>query len=135
MIKMKRRKAYKPRPVRVPAIVGVANVFAAPMRLLSDIRNSYVMEVGGTVVMQTLDGDQLFDAANTLELFAQILPEFGAPIDTSPITRLAARLRHDMPIDDAALAPVEMLFELGQRLANRISPEQSIEILQRKGNV
>ena len=133
---MKRRKAYKPRPIRVPAIVGVANVFAAPMKLLSDIRNSYVIEVKGAVVMPSLDDNQLFDAANTLDLFALILPEFAErEIDTSPITRLANRLRHDMPIDEAALAPVERLFELGHRLANRVSPERSIEILQRKGNI
>lgn len=127
---MNRRKQYRPRPIRVPNIVGVANVFAAPTKLLADIRHSFVMEVNGDVVMPTLDSAQLYDAANTLDLFAVVLPEFaGRDIDTSPLTRLANRLRADMPIDDAALAPVERLFEYGQRAANRVTPERSLEIL------
>lgn len=126
----KPRKPYRPRPVRVPNIVGVSNIFAAPLKLLADIRHSFVLEYRGSIVMPTLDTSELYDAATTLDLFADILPELaGHELDTRPLRLLANRLRHDMPIDDAALAPVERLFELGQRLSNRIPPERALEIL------
>ena len=128
---MTRRKPYRPRPIRVPTIIGVSNIFAAPTKLLADIRHSFVMEVNGRVVMPSMDKAELYDAADTLEFLAQVLPEFaGGEFDTAPVAQLANRLRYDMPIDDAALAPVERIFESGQRLANNVTPDRALEILQ-----
>lgn len=125
------RRKYRPRPIRVPAIVGVSNIFAAPTKLLADIRHSFVMEVNGRVVMPSMDKAELYDAADTLEFFARVLPEFaGGEFDTAPVAQLANRLRYDMPIDDAALSPVERIFEVGQRLSNRVTPQRALEILQ-----
>lgn len=124
----RRKKTYTPRAVRVPAIVGNQNIFAAPLRLLQDIRHSYVMEMGGHVIMESMDESEIYDAAGTLKLFAYVLKEYGIQ-DTSPLLRLAARLEADMPIDDAALRPVEEIFEQGQRLANAFTPDQCLAIL------
>lgn len=124
----RRKKTYRPRAVRVPAIVGNHNIFAAPLRLLQDIRHSYVLEMDGKVIMESMDESEIYGAAGTLKLFAYVLKEYGIK-DTSPLLRLAARLEADMPIDDAALRPVEEIFEQGQRLANTFTPEQSLAIL------
>lgn len=128
------RKKRIPRPIRVPTIVGTQNIFAAPLKLLADIRHSYVLEAQGNVVMPSTDRGELYDAYDSLGIFARVIPEFaalsGSEIDVSPITRLANRLRHNMPIDDAALAPVEAIFEQGQRYAARVTPDQALAILE-----
>lgn len=128
---MRKRSNYRPRPVRLPSIVGSASLLAAPMKMLHDIRHSLVMEVNRGVVMPTLDDYELHDAPTALEIYAEVLTQLpgGQNLDVSPVKRLANRLRHDMPIDDAALAPVEALFDVGQRLANRVSPDRAIEII------
>lgn len=123
-----------PRPIRLPSLMGAQGTFAAPIRLLSDIRHGFVLEAQGNVVMPSSDHAELFDAYDTLVLFSRVIPEFaalsGSEIDVSPITRLANRLRHNMPIDDAALSPVEAIFEQGQRYAARVTPDQALAILE-----
>lgn len=130
----KPRKKYRPKPVRVPAMIGVHNIWLAPMKLLYDMRHSDVWTVNNRVIMPALDYGDHYDAAETLELFDYFISKVGEikgiDIDTSPILRLAARIRADMPIDDGALRPVEELFDRGQRLANHITPNQALEILQ-----
>lgn len=128
LMSKRRKKPYRPRPVRVPAIVGNHNIFAAPLRLLQDIRHSYVLEMQGDVILTSMDESEIYGAAGTLKLFAYVLKEYGIK-DTSPLVRLANRLESDMPIDDAALTPVEEIFKQGQRLANTFTPEQSLAIL------
>lgn len=130
----KRRKPYRPRPVRAPTLIGTHTVFAAPMALLHDIRHSEVWTVNNEVVMPRLDGAELFNATEVFRLFAHVILEIGdlrgLVIDTTPLLTLANRLEADMPIDDSALRPVEEIFELGQRLANTISRDQAIEIIE-----
>lgn len=131
---MKRRnKKYKPRDIRVPTIVGTQNIFAAPMKLLSDIRHSYVLADGKTVYIPSTDGAEVFDAIKTLRLFADVLSDFaslaGEHLDTSSLNILAARLEADMPIDDGCLTPVDRVFEVGHRLSNRLTPDQCLMIL------
>jgi len=130
----RRTKKYRPKPVRVPAMIGVHNIWIAPLKLLYDIRHSEVWTVKNEVVMPALDYGDHYNAAETLDLFAHVIAKVGelkgVKIDTSPITRLANRLRNDMPIDDGSLKPVEELFERGQRLANHITPDQALAILQ-----
>lgn len=130
----KRRKPYRPRPVRAPAIIGTHTVFAAPMALLHQIRHSEVWTVDNEVVMPKLDESEIFSAPEVFRLFAHVILEIGdlhgLIINTTPLLMLANRLEADMPIDDGALRPVEEIFELGQRLANRITPQQAIEIIE-----
>src|SRR5690606_31311338 len=130
----KRRKPYRPRPVRAPTIIGTQNVWAAPMALLHQIRHSEVWTVNNEVVMPRLDGAELFNAAEVFRLFAHVILEIGdlrgLVIDTTPLLTLANRLEADMPIDDGALRPVEEIFELGRRLANTISRNEAIEIIE-----
>ena len=129
----KRRKPYRPRPVRAPALVGVNTIWAAPMQLLYDMRHSEVWTVNNKVVMPALDYGDHYSAAETLRLFAHVILEVGElrglTLDTTPLLTLANRLEADMPVDDGALRPVEELFELGRRLANHITPDQAIAIL------
>lgn len=130
----KRRKPYRPRPVRAPTLIGTHTVFAAPMALLHDIRHSEVWTVNNEVVMPGLDQSEHYSAPEVFRLFAHVILEIGdlrgLVIDTTPLLTLANRLEADMPIDDGALRPVEEIFELGRRLANTISREQAIEIIE-----
>lgn len=130
----KPRKKYRPKSVRVPAMIGVHNIWLAPLKLLHDIRHAEVWEAKGIIFMPAIDNGCAYNAAETMDLFSHFIREVGVlkgiEIDTSPILRLAARIRADMPIDDGALRPVEELFDLGQRLANHITPNQALEILQ-----
>lgn len=130
----KRRKPYRPRPVRAPTLIGTHTVFAAPMALLHDIRHSEVWTVNNEVVMPGLDQSEHYSAPEVFRLFAHVILEIGdlrgLAIDTTPLLTLANRLEADIPIDDGALRPVEEIFELGRRLANTISREQAIEIIE-----
>lgn len=130
----KRTKRYTPRPIRAPALIGVNNIWAAPMQLLHDMRHSEVWTVNRKVVMPAMDYGDHYSASDTLRLFAHVILEVGElrglTLDTTPLLTLANRLDADMPIDDGALRPVEELFELGRRLANHITPAQAIEILE-----
>src|SRR5690606_16900926 len=130
----KRRKPYRPKPIRTPALVDTHTVWAAPMALLHDIRHSEVWTVNNEVVMLGLDQSEHYSAPEVFRLFAHVILEIGElrglVIDTTPLLTLANRLEADMPIDDGALRPVEEIFELGRRLANTISREQAIEIIE-----
>lgn len=132
-MKKKRAKPYRPRPIRAPALIGVHNIWAAPLQLLHDIRHAEVWEIDRQIVMPTIDCGDHYSAPETLRLFAHVILEVGAlqghAIDTMPLVTLANRLENGMPIDDGALRPVEELFELGRRLANHITPDQAIAIL------
>lgn len=131
----KRSKKYRPRHIVVLAIVGNQNIFAAPMKLLSDIRHGYVLAVNGDVVMLSIGLGEMYSAVDTLRLFSKVLPEIaeaaGETLDATPLLLLANRLEHDMPIDDAALTPVDRLFERGQRLGNTLAPAQFYDIYNR----
>lgn len=130
----KRRKPYRPRPVRAPAIIGINSIWAPPLQLLHDMRHNEVWTVNSEVVMPGLDYGDHYSAPEVLRLFAHVILEVGdlrgLVLDTTPLITLASRLEADMPIDDGALRPVEELFELGRRLANTITPAQAIEILE-----
>jgi len=120
--------------VRAPAIIGVHNIWAAPIALLHDIRHSEVWTVNSEVVMPALDHGDHYSAPEVFRLFAHVILEIcdlrDLSVDTSPLLTLANRLEADMPIDDGALRPVEEIFEIGRRLANTITPAQAIEILE-----
>ena len=130
----KRRKPYHPKPIRTPALVNTHTVWAAPMALLHDIRHREVWTVNGEVAMPRHDESEFFDAPSVLRLFAHVILEVGelhgVTLDTTPLVTLANRLQADMPIDDGALRPVEELFELGRRLANHLTPQQAIAIVE-----
>lgn len=130
----KPRKKYRPKPIRTPALIGIHNIWAAPLKLLHDIRHAEVWTAHGIIFMPAIDQGCAYNAAETMDMFAYFIREVGelrgVEIDTSPISRLANRLRSDMPIDDGALRPVEDLFDYGQRLANHITPDQALAILQ-----
>ena len=120
--------------MRAPAIIGVNNIWGPPTKLLHDIRHGEVWTVNNEVVMPRLDGSEIFSAPEVLRLFAHVILEIGdlrgLVIDTTPLLTLANRLESDMPIDDGALRPVEEIFELGRRLANHLTPQQAIAIVE-----
>lgn len=130
----RRRKQYRPRPIRAPALIGVHNIWAAPVALLHEMRHNEVWTVNNEVVMPALDYGDHYSAPEVFRLFAHVILEVGdlhgLVLDTTPLLTLANRLEADMPIDDGALRPVEELFELGRRLANHITPDQAIQILE-----
>jgi len=135
-VKKKRTKRYTPRVVTVPVIIGASNIFAAPLALLADIRHRHVLEANGRVMMPATDMGDCYDAAESLRIVGNFIEEAaragGCELDISPINRLAARLEADMPIDDAALSPVDELFERGMRYGNRLSHKQAIAIFERR---
>jgi len=104
------------------------------MALLHQIRHGEVWTINGEVVMPGLDQSEHYSAPEVFRLFAHVILEIGdlrgLVIDTTPLLTLANRLEADMPIDDGCLRPVEEIFELGRRLANTISREQAIEIVE-----
>lgn len=135
-MKKKRNKQYRPRDITVPVLIGAANIFAAPLALLADIRHRHVLEANGRVMMPATDMGDCYDAAESLRIVGDFIGEAaklrGCDLDIAPIRRLAARLEADMPIDDAALSPVEALFERGLQLGNFLSRQQAIGIFERR---
>ena len=137
-MKKRRNKKYRPRPIRAPALIGVHNIWAAPLKLLHDIRHGEVWTVNNQVVMPAMDERDCYSAPDVFRMFAHFIGEVaqlhGREINTTPLLTLANRLDADMPIDDGALLPVEQIFDLGRRMANHITPDQALEILAGCGN-
>src|SRR5690606_14506570 len=107
----KRRKPYRPKVAPPHPAILTAKFFGPPLKLLRDMRYGELWTINGVPMMVRADDTNPRPAADVLRYFARLIVEVGAvrglAIDTTPLIRLAARLDADMPVDDAALRPVE----------------------------
>lgn len=135
---MRKHKAYRPRPIRAPMIVGQAMIFGPIDQFLHQLRHSEILDYRGESMIDHPAWSELYAAAPTLHLFGKVFEaykaESGCVIDVRPLYLLANQLKYSMPMTDASLAPVEKLFPQMQRIANTWTHQQCIQYLEVAGN-
>lgn len=116
---MKKRKAYKQKPIRIPKIVCAHNDFEQVDRLVLMIENDGVLEANGDVVMYSQTGElyQVAPALNTwCDYWQTIAALYGNEIKDIPLRNLINKINHSMPVKRSLIAEAKEVIEMQRKL-------------------
>ncbi len=136
---MKKRKAYKPKPLRLPKIYTAHRDFYEIYKLFDSIESGYVDFADGHIVQKNSDKELyavLPAIEGWMEYFRGLANVQGVEYDDSALKRMVKSLEYDKPLSleevyaarDVVDAQYKLYMRSGYRSINKLAYEMQGEM-------